>query len=109
MDDSIWLSGPVSSAHRYFVEDCAACHEKPFQQVKDSACMACHQVDKKVVGPSFTDISKKYAGKKGADAQLATKVLKGGGGVWGTMPMPANPQVSEAEAKQLVKWILTLK
>ncbi len=79
------------------------------QLAQSKACMACHQVDKKVVGPSFKDISKKYAGKKGADAQLATKVLKGGGGVWGTMPMPANPQVSEAEAKQLVKWILTLK
>ena len=79
------------------------------QLAQSKACMACHQVDKKVVGPSFKDISKKYAGKKGADAQLAAKVVKGGGGVWGTMPMPANPQVTEAEAKQLVKWILTLK
>ena len=79
------------------------------QLAQSKACLACHNVDKKVVGPSFKEIAQKYAGKKGADAQLVTKVLKGGGGVWGTMPMPANPQVSEAEAKQLVKWILTLK
>ncbi|HIV73185.1 MAG TPA: c-type cytochrome [Candidatus Aquabacterium excrementipullorum] len=76
---------------------------------QSKACLACHNVDKKVVGPAFKDIAKKYAGKKGADVQLAAKVQKGGGGVWGTMPMPANPQVSDAEAKQLVKWILTLK
>lgn len=73
------------------------------------ACLACHSVDKKILGPAFKDISKKYAGQKGADAKLAEKVLKGGGGVWGTMPMPANPQVTPAEAQQLVKWILTLK
>ena len=73
------------------------------------ACMACHAVDKKIVGPAFKDVAKKYAGQKDIEAKLVTKVLKGGGGVWGTMPMPANPQVSEAEAKQLVKWIMTLK
>lgn len=76
---------------------------------QSKACLACHNVDKKVVGPAFKDVAKKYAGKKGIEAQLAAKVMKGGGGVWGTMPMPANPQVSEAEAKQLVKWILSLK
>lgn len=73
------------------------------------ACMACHQIDKKVVGPSYLDVAKKYKGQKDAEAKLVQKVLKGGGGVWGTMPMPANPQVSEAEAKQLVKWILATK
>lgn len=73
------------------------------------ACMACHTMDKKVVGPSFKDVAKKYAGKKEAEGALVQKVLKGGGGVWGTMHMPANPQVTPAEAQQLVKWILTLK
>lgn len=73
------------------------------------ACLACHAMDKKVLGPAYKDIAKKYAGKKGADAQLVQKVLKGSSGVWGSMPMPANPQVTEAEAQQLVKWILTLK
>lgn len=73
------------------------------------ACLACHAVDKKVVGPAFKDVAKKYAGQKDAEAKLAQKVMKGGGGVWGTMPMPANPSVTDAEAKQLVKWVLTLK
>jgi cytochrome c len=72
------------------------------------ACMACHAVDKKVVGPGYKDVAKKYAGQKDAEAKLVQKVIKGGGGVWGTVPMPANAQVNEAEAKQLVKWILTI-
>ena len=72
-------------------------------------CMACHAVDKKLVGPAYKDVAAKYAGQKDAVDKLATKVLKGGSGVWGAVPMPANPQVTEAEAKQLVQWILTLK
>lgn len=73
------------------------------------ACMACHGIDKKIVGPAYLDVAKKYKGQKDAEAKLTQKVLKGGGGVWGTMAMPANPQVNEAEARQLVKWILSLK
>jgi len=72
-------------------------------------CLACHAVDKKVVGPSYKDVAAKYAGQKDAVDKLAQKVVKGGSGVWGAVPMPANPQVSDAEAKQLVQWILTLK
>lgn len=72
-------------------------------------CMVCHTVDKKVLGPAFKDIAAKYAGDKTATDRLVTKVMKGGGGVWGNAPMPANPQVSEAEAKKLVGWILGLK
>lgn len=72
-------------------------------------CMACHQVDKKVLGPAFKDVAAKYAGQGDAVEKLAAKVMKGGVGAWGNLPMPANPQVSEAEAKQLVGWILTLK
>ena len=72
-------------------------------------CMACHAVDKKLVGPSYKDVAKKYAGQKDAEAKLAEKVIKGGSGVWGAVPMPANPQVSAAEAKQLVSWILSQK
>jgi cytochrome c len=72
-------------------------------------CMACHAVDKKVLGPSFKDVAAKYTGQAGAVDKLATKVVKGGTGVWGNIPMPANPQVTEAEAKQLVGWILTQK
>ena len=72
-------------------------------------CMACHAVDKKLVGPAYKDVAAKYAGQKDAVDMLSAKVIKGGSGVWGQIPMPANPQVSEAEAKQLVQWILSLK
>lgn len=73
------------------------------------ACMACHTVDNKVVGPAYKDVAKKYKGQKGIEAKLAEKVIKGGKGAWGEVPMPANTQVSPAEAKQLVAWILSLK
>ena len=72
-------------------------------------CTACHDIDKKLVGPAYKDVAAKYAGQKDAAAILAQKVLKGGSGVWGPVPMPANAQVSEAEAKQLVAWVLSLK
>jgi cytochrome c len=72
-------------------------------------CMSCHAVDKKVLGPSYKDVAAKYAGQKDAVDKLTQKVLKGGAGVWGAVPMPANTQVSEAEAKQLVQWVLTQK
>lgn len=73
------------------------------------ACLACHQVDNKVVGPAYKDVAKKYKGQKGIEAKLAEKIMKGGKGAWGEVPMPANTQVNEAEAKQLVSWILSLK
>ncbi|BBL23994.1 MULTISPECIES: c-type cytochrome [Comamonas] len=72
-------------------------------------CMACHAVDKKLVGPSYKDVAGKYAGQKDAADKLAAKIVKGGSGVWGPVPMPANTQVSEADAKKLAAWILTLK
>jgi cytochrome c len=72
-------------------------------------CMACHAVDKKLVGPAYKDVAAKYANDKGAVDKLATKILKGGSGVWGAVPMPANTQVNEAEAKKLAAWVLTLK
>lgn len=71
-------------------------------------CMACHAVEKKVVGPAYKDVAKKYASQN-AEAKLATKIKQGGSGVWGAIPMPANPQVSDAEAKQLAAWVLSLK
>ena len=76
---------------------------------KAKNCMACHAVQNKLVGPAFKDVAAKYAGQKDAEAKLAGKVLKGGSGAWGAVPMPANPQVSEAEAKTLVKWVLAQK
>ncbi len=72
-------------------------------------CMACHAVDKKLVGPSYKDVAAKYANQKDALDKLSAKVIKGGAGVWGPVPMPANSQVSPDEAKKLVGWILTQK
>ena len=72
-------------------------------------CLACHAVGTQVVGPAFKDVAKKYAGDSAALDTLAAKVRAGGGGAWGSIPMPANPQVNEAESKKLVAWILSLK
>jgi cytochrome c len=72
-------------------------------------CLACHNADKKVIGPSYKEVAAKYAGQKDAADKLAQKILKGGSGVWGAVPMPANPQVNEAEAKTLATWILSAK
>jgi len=76
---------------------------------KKNACTACHAVDKKIVGPAFKEVAAKYRNDKGAEAKLADKVKKGGVGVWGQVPMPPNTQVSDADVKALVKWILALK
>lgn len=76
---------------------------------KSKNCMACHAIDKKVVGPAYKDVAKKYAGDAKALDMLSAKVMKGGSGVWGPVPMPANAQVNDAEAKKLVAWVLSLK
>ena len=72
-------------------------------------CTSCHAVDKKVLGPSYKEVAVKYAGQADAVDKLAGKIMKGGAGAWGPVPMPANAQVSADEAKKLVTWILTLK
>ena len=72
-------------------------------------CMACHAVDKKVIGPAYKEVAAKYAGQKDAADKLAQKIMKGGSGVWGAVPMPANPQVSDAESKTLAAWVLSAK
>ncbi len=76
---------------------------------KAKNCTACHAVDKKLIGPAFKDIAAKYASDKDAVAKLSKKVREGGTGVWGQVPMPANPQVSADEAATLAKWVLTAK
>jgi cytochrome c len=76
---------------------------------KKHNCLACHTVDKKVVGPSYQDVAKKYAGDKTAEAKLFEKVKKGGVGVWGQIPMPPNATVPDADIKALVKWVLSQK
>lgn len=74
-----------------------------------NACMSCHSVDKKIVGPAFKDVSKKYAGDKTAAGKLTAKVKAGGKGVWGEIPMPPNPQVKPDDLNAIVAWVLTLK
>ena len=78
------------------------------QLAKDKNCLACHAADKKLVGPSYKDIAAKYKADKNAQATLVKKVREGGVGVWGQIPMPANPQVNEQEAQALVKWVLSM-
>ncbi|MEK8049081.1 c-type cytochrome [Ideonella sp. DXS22W] len=73
------------------------------------SCLACHATDKKLVGPAYKDVAAKYAGQKDAVAKLAEKIQKGSTGVWGQVPMPANPQVNAEEAKQLATWVMSIK
>jgi cytochrome c len=75
--------------------------------LKDKGCTACHANDKKVIGPAYKDVAKKYKGDAGAAATLAEKVIKGGQGVWGPIPMPPN-KVTDDEAKKMVATILAL-
>lgn len=74
-----------------------------------NACLSCHGVDKKIVGPAFKEVAKKYAGDKGASARLAAKVKAGGKGVWGEIPMPPNPAVKAEDVSKIVDWVLSLK
>jgi cytochrome c len=74
-----------------------------------SGCLACHSIDKKVLGPSYKDVAAKYKGDKTAEAKLIAKVKAGGSGVWGPIPMPANsPQVKDNDIKTIVQWILKM-
>jgi cytochrome c len=83
-------------------------HASP-ELAKSRNCVACHAVDKKLIGPSYKDIAAKYASDKDAVTRLAKTVRGGGVGVWGQIPMPANPQVSEADAITLVTWVLSAR
>lgn len=76
--------------------------------LKKHACLSCHAVDKKLVGPSYKDVAAKYRGQADAEAKLAAKVKKGGQGVWGPIPMPPNAAVSDADIEKLVKWVLAM-
>jgi len=77
--------------------------------MQKDGCAACHGIDKKIVGPAYVEVAAKYKGDAGANAKLAQKVKAGGAGVWGQIPMPPNPQVSDDDIKALVSWILALK
>ena len=77
--------------------------------LKKSGCTACHSVDKKIVGPAYIEVAAKYKGDAGAAAKLFEKVKKGGSGVWGPVPMPPNPTVSDADLKTMITYVLALK
>lgn len=76
---------------------------------KKNGCLACHGMDTKMVGPSWRDVGKKYAGDAEAENRLVAKVKKGGKGVWGQVPMPPNVTVKDADVRTLVKFALTLQ
>jgi len=81
----------------------------PEQMLTTYTCIACHAVDKKVIGPALKDVAAKYRGQADAEAHLAEKIRNGGAGVWGQIPMTPNPQVPDEDLHTLVKWVLALK
>ena len=80
--------------------------DKAMSLLQANGCMACHARDKKILGPSFVDISQKYQGQEGIIETLTKKLKSGGGGVWGPVPMPANPNLNNDDAKAMLEWIL---
>ena len=93
------MLGAAASAH-------AVDAAKAQEIANKNACMGCHQVDKKLVGPSYKEVAAKYKGDKNALATLSKKVKSGGSGVWGPVPMPANTAISDADLKTVVEWVL---
>ena len=88
----------------------AAGGDDPVQKLLNAhACLGCHAVDERVVGPSFREVSAKYAADAGARSRLAAKIRDGGRGAWGQVPMPPNAAVPDADVKMLVKWVLSVK
>ena len=79
------------------------------QLLKEKACLACHTVDKKLVGPSYKEVAAKYKSRKDAEAYLSKKIIEGSTGVWGAVPMPPNGTLADDEARTLAKYILTVK
>ncbi len=76
---------------------------------KAKACLGCHLIDEKRVGPAYVQIANRYAGQESAVESLSNSLRKGGRGRWGAVPMPAQSHVTESEARQLAQWILSLK
>lgn len=99
------LAALVSLSVPSFAVDQAAAMEI----AKKNGCLACHALDKKLVGPAWNEVGKKYAGDAAAAEQLVVKVKKGTKGVWGPVPMPPNATVKDADVKTLVEFVLTLK
>ena len=77
-----------------------------YEIAKQNACLGCHTVDRKLVGPAFRDIAAKYKGDAGAQGRLEKKVREGGAGVWGVIPMPSHPRMSDGDIRTVVAWVL---
>lgn len=76
---------------------------------RDKRCLNCHNLERKIVGPAFKDVATRYARQPDAVLRLADKIVKGGAGAWGPVPMAANPQVSADEARRLAAWVLSIR
>ncbi len=100
---------PYISAAALSLAGSAALAADAQQLLKDKACLACHQLDNKLVGPAYKDVAAKYKPRKDAEAYLVKKIREGSTGVWGAVPMPPNGTVNDEEAKTLAKFILTVK
>jgi cytochrome c len=95
---------PVKVARVALVDDAMP----PQELAKRKACLSCHGVDNRIVGPAFRDVAKRYKGQDGAEAKLIEKLRRGGSGTWGPLPMPPNPDLPAADATTLVRWVLGL-
>ncbi len=80
--------------------------QKAFALAKQNACLGCHAINKKIVGPSFVSVAQKYQADSNAQVFLKNKIAKGGAGSWGVVPMPANAKLSDADLSLLASWIL---
>jgi len=101
---AIWLTIPAVAALMF-----TGVASADLALAKKSGCMACHQIDKKVVGPAWNDIAAKYQGESDAKATIVESLKKGSRGKWGKVPMPPQGRLSDADAETLADFILTLK
>ncbi|HEX3058691.1 MAG TPA: c-type cytochrome, partial [Usitatibacter sp.] len=81
---------------------------QPAELARRKACLSCHGLDNRIVGPAFRDVAKRYKGQDGVEAKLVEKLRQGGSGSWGPLPMPPNPDLAAADASTLVRWVLGL-
>jgi cytochrome c len=107
MKSRAWIATAAIAAFAAGLAAPALADDAGEKMLKDKGCTACHANDKKIVGPAYKDVAKKYKGDAGAAAKLADKVVKGGQGVWGPIPMPPN-KVTEDEAKKMVATVLAM-
>ncbi|MBP0594562.1 c-type cytochrome [Paraburkholderia sp. LEh10] len=98
-----WIAAVVALSSGAWAADTAP---RGLAIARNNACMGCHAVDRKLVGPSFQQVAERYKGNAGASALLARKVKDGGSGVWGAIPMPAHPAMSDADIRTVVDWVL---